>query len=333
MGEKIFVTGGAGYVGSHICKALAQAGFDPVVYDNFSNGHRAFVKWGPLVEGDIRDGDALDRAMAEHRPQAVIHCAAFIEVGESVKEPARFYDNNVGGAIKVFNAALRAGIDNVVFSSTCAVYGAPRYAPMDELHPVAPLSPYGRTKLMIDDTLVDLSAHTPLRYVSLRYFNASGADPDGEIGERHQPESHALPLAIHTALGRRNHFSIFGSDYETEDGSAVRDYIHVADLAAAHIAALRALRDGAPSNIFNLGAGIGVSVKQLVDTVQRVSGVKFDVRQESRRAGDAPILVANNAKPKELLKWSPRFHFDAVVETAFAWHSMHETRIFGDDAR
>jgi len=329
MGDRILVTGGAGYVGSHICKALAQAGLEPVVYDNFSNGHRAFVKWGPLVEGDIRDGEKVDQVMAAHRPKAVIHCAAFIEVGESVKEPARFYDNNVGGAIKVLNAALRAGVENVVFSSTCAVYGAPRYAPMDEAHPVAPLSPYGRTKLMIDETLADLAAHTPLRYVSLRYFNASGADPDGEIGERHQPESHALPLAIHTALGRRNHFSVFGTDYETEDGSAIRDYIHVTDLAAAHVAALQALRDGAPSNIFNLGAGVGVSVLQLIEAVQRASGRKFDVRHESRRAGDAPILVANNAKPRELLKWSPRFQFDAVVESAFAWHSVHEPRIFG----
>ncbi|MET0545690.1 MAG: UDP-glucose 4-epimerase GalE, partial [Caulobacterales bacterium] len=247
----------------------------------------------------------------------------------SVKYPARFFDNNVAGAISVLTAAQAANVESFVFSSTCAVYGAPQYTPLDEAHPFAPMSPYGRSKLIVDQMLAELSAYTPFRYISLRYFNAAGADPDGDIGERHQPESHALPLAIHTALGRRSHFSIFGQDYDTADGTAVRDYIHVNDLAAAHVAAINALTTDRSSQTFNLGAGAGTSVRELVNTVKRLSEREFEVREEARRPGDPPILVANNFKVRAGLNWAPRFSFEDTVRTAIAWHQEHEPRIFG----
>ncbi|RYG06743.1 MAG: UDP-glucose 4-epimerase GalE, partial [Caulobacteraceae bacterium] len=275
MASTILVTGGAGYVGSHTCLALSQAGFTPVVYDNLSNGHAAFVQWGELETGDIRDGARLDAMIARHRPVAVLHFAALIEVGESVKAPGRFYDNNVLGALTLIEAARRGGIEAMVFSSTCATYGDPVYLPMDEAHPQAPLNPYGRSKLMVEQALADYSAYAGFRSVCLRYFNAAGADEDGRIGERHHPETHAIPLALQTALGQRQGFKLFGDDYGTRDGTAVRDYVHVMDLADAQVRALKYLLDGGETTVFNLGAGTGTTVRELTDTIRRTTNRPF----------------------------------------------------------
>ena len=321
MPKPILVTGGAGYVGSHTCLALAEAGFLPVVYDNLSNGHAAHVLWGPLEEGDIRDGDRLDEVIARHRPVAVLHFAALIEVGESVREPGRFYDNNVGGAISLIEAARRGGLDQMVFSSTCATYGAPVRLPMDEDHPQAPLNPYARSKLMIEQALSDYSIYAGFRSVCLRYFNAAGADEQGRIGERHDPETHAIPLALQTVLGQRSEFRVFGDDYDTRDGTAVRDYVHVSDLADAHVRALRYLLNGGESAAFNLGTGTGVTVKELVAEVRRVTGRPVIVETAPRREGDSPCLVADNGRARDVLGWRPSRDLSDIVQSAWRWHS------------
>lgn len=321
MASTILVTGGAGYVGSHTCLALFQAGFTPVVYDNLSNGHAAFVQWGELETGDIRDGARLDAVIARHRPVAVLHFAALIEVGESVKAPGRFYDNNVVGALTLIEAARRGGIGVMVFSSTCATYGDPVYLPMDEAHPQAPLNPYGRSKLMVEQALADYSAYAGFRSVCLRYFNAAGADEDGRIGERHHPETHAIPLALQTALGQRQGFKLFGDDYGTRDGTAVRDYVHVTDLADAHVRALRYLLDGGETTVFNLGAGTGTTVRELIDTIRCTTNRPFPVETAPRRPGDAPCLVADNSRAREVLGWRPTRTLDDIVRTAWRWHA------------
>jgi UDP-glucose 4-epimerase len=317
----VLVSGGAGYVGSHACLALSEAGFVPVVYDNLSNGHAEFVQWGVLERGDIRDGGRLDEVIAKHAPVAVLHFAALIEVGESVKEPGRFYENNVGGAISLIEAARRGGIEVMVFSSTCATYGDPVRLPMDETHPQAPLNPYGRTKLMVEQALADYSAHAGFRSVSLRYFNAAGADPEGRIGERHHPETHAIPLALQAALGQRAGFKLFGEDYDTRDGSAVRDYIHVLDLADAHVQALRYLLDGGETTSFNLGTGTGTTVKELITAIRRTTNKPFPVDTVERRAGDAACLVADNSRAREILGWTPARTLDDIVSSAWRWHA------------
>ncbi|AQR62336.1 UDP-glucose 4-epimerase GalE [Brevundimonas sp. LM2] len=324
--QKVLVTGGAGYVGSHACLALSEAGFEPVVYDNLTNGHAAFVQWGPLEQGDIRDGARLDEVIAKYAPVAVLHFAALIEVGESVKEPGRFYDNNVGGAISLIEAARRGGIEAMVFSSTCATYGDPVVMPMDETHPQAPLNPYGRSKLMIEQALADYSKYADFRSVSLRYFNAAGADEQGRIGERHHPETHAIPLAVQTALGQRQGFKLFGNDYDTRDGTAVRDYIHVLDLADAHVRALKYLLDGGETAVFNLGTGTGTTVNELIDTIRRVTNYPFPVEVVGRREGDAPLLVANNSRAREVLGWTPRRNLTDIVNTAWRWHASELER-------
>jgi UDP-glucose 4-epimerase len=317
----VLVTGGAGYIGSHTCLRLAEAGFTPVVYDNLSNGHEAFVQWGPFEKGDIRDGARLDEVFARHKPAAVIHFAALIEVGESVKHPGRFFENNVAGAISLIEAARRGGANALVFSSTCATYGDPVRVPMDETHPQAPLNPYGRSKLMVEQALADYDRYTGFRSVALRYFNAAGADPQGRIGERHHPETHAIPLAIEAAMGKRKGFKLFGTDYDTRDGTCVRDYVHVLDLADAHVLALKRLFDGDASDVFNLGTGTGTTVRELIAAIREVSGKPFDVEESARREGDAPVLVADNRKAREVLGWTPRLDLQAIVESAWAWHS------------
>jgi UDP-glucose 4-epimerase len=321
MPSTILVTGGAGYVGSHACLALSQAGFTPVVYDNLSNGHAAFVQWGDLEIGDIRDGARLDAVIARHRPVAVLHFAALIEVGESVKAPGRFYDNNVVGALTLIEAARRGGIGAMVFSSTCATYGDPVYLPMDEVHPQGPLNPYGRSKLMVEQALADYSTYAGFRSVCLRYFNAAGADEEGRIGERHHPETHAIPLALQTALGQRQGFKLFGDDYDTRDGTAVRDYVHVMDLADAHVRALKYLLDGGETTVFNLGTGAGTTVRELIDTIRRTTNQPFPVETAPRRAGDAPCLVADNSRAREVLGWRPTRTLDDIVRTAWRWHA------------
>lgn len=317
----ILVSGGAGYVGSHVCLALSDAGFTPLVYDNLSNGHAEFVQWGELETGDIRDGDRLDAVIAKHRPVAVMHFAALIEVGESVKAPGRFYDNNVVGALNLIEAARRGGIDAMVFSSTCATYGDPVYLPMDEAHPQVPLNPYGRSKLMIEQALADYSNYAGFRSVSLRYFNAAGADEHGRIGERHHPETHAIPLALQTALGQREGFKLFGDDYDTRDGTAVRDYVHVADLAAAHVLALKYLLEGGGTTAFNLGTGTGTTVKELIEAIRRTTNRPFTAEIAPRRPGDAPCLVADNSRAREVLGWQPTRNLDEIVRTAWRWHA------------
>ncbi|OGN51120.1 MAG: UDP-glucose 4-epimerase GalE [Caulobacterales bacterium RIFOXYB1_FULL_67_16] len=326
MNNTVLVAGGAGYVGSHVCLALSQAGFRPVVYDNLSNGHAAFVQWGELETGDIRDAARLDAVIAKHKPVAVLHFAALIEVGESVKEPGRFYENNVAGAITLIEAARRGGIEVMVFSSTCATYGDPVRLPMDETHPQAPLNPYGRTKLMVEQALADYSTYAGFRSVCLRYFNAAGADEEGRIGERHYPETHAIPLALQTALGQRQGFKLFGDDYDTRDGTAVRDYIHVMDLADAHVRALKYLLDGGETTVFNLGTGTGTTVKELIDTIRRTTNQPFPVETVGRRAGDAPCLVANNSRAREVLGWVPTRTLDDIVRTAWRWHAAERDR-------
>ena len=328
----ILVTGGAGYVGAHCCRALAGAGHDVVVYDNLSNGHAAFVKWGPLIEGDIRDRARLDAAFAAHRPDAVLHCAALIEVGESVRDPARFYDNNVTGTLTLLGSMRAAGVARFVFSSTCATYGAPRATPMDETHIQAPVSPYGWTKLMVEQAARDHAAAYGLRFALLRYFNAAGADAEAGIGERHEPESHAIPLALFTLLARRERFSLFGDDYDTPDGSCVRDYVHARDLADAHVRAINDLIAGGTSFAANLGAGVGVSVLDLLATIERVTGRRVAFERAPRRAGDPPILVADNRFAKARLGWAPTQDLDEIIASAWRWHSEVEPGVFGAPA-
>lgn len=318
--QTVLVTGGAGYVGSHCCLALAEAGFRPVAFDDLSNGHREHVLWGPLEEGDIRDAARLDAVFAAHQPVAVLHFAARIEVGESVRDPGAFFDVNVGGTITLIEAARRAGVDKLVFSSTCATFGDPVTLPMAEDHPQAPLNPYGRSKLMVEQALADYDRYVGLKSAVMRYFNAAGADPEGRIGEWHEPETHAIPLAIQAALGQRSGFTIFGDDYDTRDGTAVRDYVHVLDLADAHVAALKRLLAGGSSETFNLGSGTGTTVRELVDGVGRAAGKPLVVETAPRRPGDAPVLVADNAKARQMLGWKPSRDLGAILSTAWRWH-------------
>jgi len=318
--QSVLVTGGAGYVGSHCCLALAEAGFRPVVFDDLSNGHREHVKWGPLEVGDIRDAARLDAVFANYAPVAVLHFAARIEVGESVKNPGAFFDNNVGGAITLIEAARRAGVNAMVFSSTCATFGDPVALPMDESHPQSPLNPYGRSKLMVEQALVDYDRYAGFRSAVMRYFNAAGADPEGRIGEWHEPETHAIPLAIQVALGQRSHFTIFGDDYDTRDGTAVRDYVHVLDLADAHVSALRRLLVGGSSESYNLGTGTGTTVRELVDGVGRTAGKPLTVQVAPRRTGDAPVLVGDHSKASKQLGWTPSRDLNSILSSAWRWH-------------
>jgi UDP-glucose 4-epimerase len=325
--QTVLVAGGAGYVGSHTCLRLAQEGFLPVVFDDLSNGHREHVQWGPFEQGDIRDGARLDAVFAAHKPVAVLHFAASIEVGESTKNPGKFFDNNVGGAISLIEATRRAGVEALVFSSTCATFGDPIRLPMAEDHPQNPLNPYGRTKLMVEQALADYARYVGFRSVALRYFNAAGADPEGRIGEWHEPETHAIPLAIDVALGRREHFTIFGDDYDTRDGTAVRDYVHVLDLAEAHVLALRHLLGGGEAAMFNLGTGHGTTVREMIAGVERVSGRSLPVVNAPRRLGDAPVLVGDNALARQRLGWSPTRDLDAILGSAWRWHSERASQV------
>ncbi|MDM9649802.1 UDP-glucose 4-epimerase GalE [Rhizobium sp. S163] len=320
-GETVLVVGGAGYIGSHTCLDLANKGFKPVVYDNFSNGHREFVKWGPAEEGDIRDRARLDEVLAKHKPAAILHFAALIEVGESVKDPVAFYENNVIGTLTLLAAAQAAGIKAFVFSSTCATYGLPQSVPLDETHRQVPINPYGQTKYIVEQALADYDKYTGFRSVVLRYFNAAGADFEGRIGEWHQPETHAIPLAIDAALGRRDGFKVFGSDYETRDGTCVRDYIHVLDLADAHVRAVEHLLRGGESVALNLGTGTGTTVKELLGAIEDVSAKPFPVEYVDRREGDSHTLVANNDKAREVLGWVPQHDLSQIIRSAWNWHS------------
>lgn len=323
---RVLVTGGAGYIGSHACKALARAGHLPVAYDNLVHGHRESVRWGPLVEGDIADRDRLDAAIREHRPEAVMHFAAYAYVGESVSEPGKYYRNNVAGSLTLLEAMRDHGIDKLIFSSTCATYGLPQYSPMDENHPQQPINPYGASKLMVERMIADFASAHGLRAIALRYFNAAGADPDGEIGEDHDPETHLIPLALSAALGRTPELVVFGDDYDTEDGTCVRDYIHVDDLAQAHVLAVEALAGTQPGlGAFNLGNGSGYSVKQVVSAVERVTGRKVPVRIGTRRLGDPARLVSASARIGSDLGWIPHVGgIDEIIASAWQWQKKLE---------
>ena len=317
----ILVTGGAGYIGSHTCKALQRAGLLPVSYDNLSRGNPEAVQWGPLEIGELSDRDRLIDVMTRHDVSAVIHFAAFAYVGESNEDPALYHRNNVGGTATLLDAMRERRVGKIVFSSSCAVYGMPHTVPISEDCPLAPVSPYGETKVLCEQMLKEHAASSALNFIALRYFNAAGGDPDGDIGECHVPETHAIPLLLDVAAGERPHFTIFGDDYPTADGTCIRDYIHVADLADAHVAALRALRDGPVANTaFNLGTGRGASVRELVDAVCDVTKRPLPVEIGPRRPGDPPWLVADATRASERLGWHPRYsHIATQIAHAWAW--------------
>jgi UDP-glucose-4-epimerase GalE len=325
--QRILVTGGAGYVGSHACKALAAAGHTPIVYDNLSRGHREFARWGPLEEGDIRDGAKLDAVFARHRIDAVMHFAALAYVGESVEQPALYYRNNVGGTLELLEAMRRASVGLMVFSSTCATYGVPERMPITEDLPQQPINPYGATKLMIERVLRDYEPAYGLRSVALRYFNAAGCDPDGEVGEDHDPETHLIPRVLMAADGMLPRIDVFGTDYPTPDGTCLRDYIHVADLADGHVRALDYLQRGGGSTAINLGTGRAFSVREVIAAAARVTGRRIPVHEDARRAGDPPVLVADATRARTLLGFAPRFtEIEPIVETAWRWHARRVRR-------
>ncbi|MFH2202377.1 MAG: UDP-glucose 4-epimerase GalE [Elusimicrobiota bacterium] len=318
--ESILVVGGAGYIGSQCAKELKKAGFEPVVLDNLCTGYRDNVRWGPFIEGDIGDSALLDEVFSSRRFAGVMHFAAHALVGESMENPGKYYRNNVAATLNLLQAMVRAKTANFIFSSTCAVYGEPEQVPLREDHPRRPINPYGRSKLMVEEMLQDFDAAYGLRYSALRYFNAAGADPEGETGEAHDPETHIIPLAIQAALGRRAGLKVFGADYDTPDGTCLRDYIHTVDLSAAHILALRRLLDGGASAAYNLGNEEGRSVLEVIAAVKKASGKDFKVEQVERRPGDPARLIGSSAKIKQELGWSPRYgELETMVRTAWDW--------------
>jgi UDP-arabinose 4-epimerase len=317
----VLVTGGAGYVGSHVCKALDRAGFLPVTLDNLATGHRWAVKWGPLEVADVRDSDRVETVLRRYGATAVLHFAALSLVGASAKQPLDYYDVNVNGALSLSLAMRGAGVRKLVFSSTCAVYGMPETMPIVEDAPTLPVNVYGRTKLAAENLFSDLARAGTLDVVMLRYFNASGADRDGEIGEAHEPESHLIPLAIQAALGKGEPLSLFGTDYPTPDGTCLRDYIHVEDLAEAHLKALQLLESRSGVHAFNLGTGIGVSVREVLAAVGELAGKAVPVVEGPRREGDAPQLYASPAKAERELGWkAAEIHIESMVGSAINWH-------------
>ncbi len=317
----ILITGGAGYIGSHAAKVLAGAGLTPVVFDNFSRGHREAVRWGPLVEGDLADRAALERAFHEHPIEAVIHFAGYTYVGESMRDPGLYYRNNLINTLLLIEVMQAAAVRRIVFSSTAATYGMPERVPMSEDHRQQPVNPYGESKLAVEKALRWYGELHGFSWAALRYFNAAGADPDGQIGEDHSPETHLIPLAIDAARGLIPQLELYGTDYETPDGTALRDYIHVTDLGEAHLAALKYLQSGGESTAINLGTGRGSSVRQVITMVEKVSGKRVPVRECPRRPGDPPALVADATRAREVLGWQPRLSsLESIVDSAWKWH-------------
>ena len=324
--QTILVTGGAGYIGSHAVLALTKAGYETIVLDNLSYGHQEIVDnvlQTKLIIGDTSDRSTLDRLFSDYQIDAVMHFAAYIAVGESVKEPGKYYRNNVASTLNLLEAMLAHGVNKIVFSSTCAVYGMPQEIPMTENHPHNPLSPYAASKDMVEQILRDFDTAFALKSVAFRYFNASGADPSGLLGEDHQPETHLIPLALLTALGKRQSLYIFGTDYDTPDGTCVRDYIHVNDLADAHVLGLQYLLEGGESDVFNLGNGNGFSVKEVIETAREVTGLEIPAVESDRRAGDAPILVGSSQKVRDKLGWNPNYaDLKQIIAHAWQWHQQ-----------
>ena len=321
MRTRVLVTGGAGYIGSHTCKALDRAGYEPVTVDNLVYGHADAVKWGPFEQGDLLYPAFLDRVFAKWQPALVMHFAAFAYVGESVSDPEKYYANNIQGSLSLLAAMRRANVSSFVLSSTCATYGTPETLPITEDTPQSPINPYGYTKLVIEHALRDYGRAYGLKWVAMRYFNAAGADPEGELGERHDPETHAIPLAIEAALGRGPRFKVFGTDYPTADGTALRDYIHVSDLADAHVKAVPYLLAGGQSGAFNLATGRPTSVMEILNAVEKATGRKVPYDLAERRAGDPPALYATGEKARSVLNWEPQFtQIDDTVLTAARFH-------------
>ncbi|BAP18412.1 UDP-glucose 4-epimerase GalE [cyanobacterium endosymbiont of Epithemia turgida] len=320
----ILVTGGAGYIGSHVVLALQESGYNVIILDNLSEGHPEFVEdvlQVKLIVGDMNDRPVLDKLFAHHDIAAVMHFAAYIAVGESVTNPGRYYRNNVVGTLTLLEAMLAANIKRFVFSSTCAIYGMSQQIPMMENHPQNPLSPYAVSKAMIEQILQDFDRAYNLKSVAFRYFNASGANPQGRLGEDHHPETHLIPLALLTALKIQNYLSIFGTDYDTPDGTAVRDYIHVDDLASAHVLGLEYLLEEGKSDVFNLGNGNGFSVREVIETAKKITQIDFPVQENDRRPGDPPILVGSSQKARIALGWKPKYpDLETIVNHAWYWH-------------
>jgi len=322
-GAPILVVGGAGYIGSHMCKALHQAGYTPVTYDNLQSGHRHAVKWGPLEVGDIRDPARLEAAFNRHNPQAVIHFAAHIEVGEGEKDPAKFYDNNVLGSMKLLEAMHRHGTRKIIFSSTCATYGDTQNMPLSEEEPQIPTSVYGRTKLAVEGLLSGYAKAHDFRFAALRYFNASGADLEGDIGEEHDPETHLIPNALKAAAGLGAGLKLFGTDYDTPDGTCIRDYIHVNDLAQAHLLAMDALSGTDQMLKINVGTGEGISVLQIIKAIERMTGRSVPYTTTSRRPGDVARLFADVNKAHTVLGFKTQYSdIDTIIQSAWAFHSQ-----------
>lgn len=319
--KEILVVGGAGYIGSHMCKYLHQQGLKPVVLDNLSLGHREAVKWGPLYEGNLDDSSLLEKIFSQHSIAAAMHFAAFCYVGESMHEPLKYYRNNIAATLGLLDSMIKHGVTRMIFSSTCATYGEPQYLPITEDHPQSPINPYGRSKLMMEQILDDLDRASGLKSVCLRYFNAAGADPEGELGEDHDPETHLIPLVLQTALGQREELTIFGDDYGTEDGTCVRDYIHIQDLAQAHYLSLQHLLEGGESRKFNLGNGNGYSILEVIKTAEKITGKKLRYSYAKRRSGDPAMLVGSADLASRELGWKPEFNtLDAILQTAWDWH-------------
>ena len=318
----ILIAGGAGYIGSHANKLLNRKGYETVVYDNLSRGHREFAKWGHFVFGDLADKDQLRLCFKTYKIKAVMHYGAFCYVGESVNYPSEYYRNNVVNTLNLLDVMVEYGVKYFIFSSTCSTYGNPLRIPMAEDHPQHPINPYGKSKLMVEQILKDYDKAYDIRHVCLRYFNAAGADPEGEIGEWHEPEPHLIPQALKAASGECAQIQIYGVDYETQDGTCVRDYIHINDLAAAHILALEYLQNNFVSDVFNLGNGSGFSVKEVIQAVERVTGKSVKVTETKRRPGDPPVLVGSSDKARKILGWQPQYpSLDEIIETAWRWHS------------
>jgi UDP-arabinose 4-epimerase len=316
----VLVTGGAGYVGSHACKALFLAGYLPVVYDSLERGHAGAVKWGPLEVGNLHDRKRLDEVLLKYKPVGVLHFAAYAYVGESVLKPGQYYWNNTAGSVSLFNALVDAGIKNLVFSSTCSTFGIPETVPISDDHPQRPINPYGASKLIVENILADFDTANGLKSISLRYFNAAGADPEAEIGELHDPETHLIPLALLAAKGKIPSLTVFGTDYPTLDGTCVRDYVHVTDLADAHVLALKYLDSGGATCCLNLGTGKGWSVNEVIKAAMDVTGQPITVNLGERRPGDPPTLVADPNGAMQALGWSPKYpHIKTQVEHAWKW--------------
>jgi UDP-glucose 4-epimerase len=324
----ILIVGGAGYIGSSVNKLLNKMGYKTIVFDNLSNGHIEFVKWGKFYKGDLANIYDIEKVFMENKIDCVMHFSAYAYVGESVINPQKYYKNNVSSTINLLDVMLKYGVKKFIFSSTCAIYGIPIQIPIPEDHSQNPVNPYGKTKFMVEEILKDYDKAYGLKYVSFRYFNASGADPECEIGEWHDPETHLIPLSIYNALGITENITVFGTDYPTPDGTCIRDYIHVNDIAKAHILGFKYLMSENKSDFFNLGNGNGFSVKEILDIVSRISGKKLNIVYGKRREGDPPILVGSSKKAYEILGWKPEFDkISDIIETAYRWHLKNIDRM------